>query len=460
MQGLVPFCKSAVSQLQVMLLTMCMAAGTWTAQAQEVPVSQFMALVYNNPEKQQRAFNEIRANWQLSYAPMLLEISMVTEDQTLRKRILELLREHTGQNFIYSTNAWLEWVWSMELEPHSEYEHFKASLYGLIDQRFTGYFDKDRATTIRLDEVLWGGVQQDGIPPLRNPKMINASEADYLSNHHVVFGIEVNGDVRAYPKRIMAWHELFTDVVGDEPLAGVYCTLCGTMILYKTNTENAEYTLGTSGFLYRSNKLMYDKATQSLWNTIWGRPVIGPLVGQGIKLEMLPIVTTTWGEWKKRHPNTKVLSLETGFDRDYGEGVAYHDYFATHQLMFTTPRQDKRLLNKQEVLALLLDEYPEEPLAIASYFLSRNKLHHDTIGERELVVVTDRSGASRVYESAGVRFKKWDKANTLKDDNGQTWTLTEQALVAESGWQLARIPAHRSFWFGWYAAHPSTRLVK
>ncbi|MEP1140266.1 MAG: DUF3179 domain-containing (seleno)protein [Balneola sp.] len=142
---------------------------------------------------------------------------------------------------------------------------------------------------MRLDEIRWGGVRQDGIPPLRDPKMISAKEADYLGDKDVVFGIEVNGDVRAYPKRILAWHEMFVDEVGGEKLAGVYCTLCGTAILFKTEHEGVNHEIGTSGFLYRSNKLMYDKATQSLWNTLQGKPVVGPLVGKGIRLEHLSV---------------------------------------------------------------------------------------------------------------------------------------------------------------------------
>jgi hypothetical protein len=98
--------------------------------------------------------------------------------------------------------------------------------------------------------------------------MISASEATYLDDDDVVFGIEVNGDVRAYPKRILAWHEMFVDTVGGIPVAGVYCTLCGTVILYETKVDGTNHEIGTSGFLYRSNKLMYDRATQSLWSTI------------------------------------------------------------------------------------------------------------------------------------------------------------------------------------------------
>ena len=206
--------------------------------------------------------------------------------------------------------------------------------------RFDQYFrNRQSSARIRLDEVRWGGVLQDGIPPLRDPEMIPASQATYLEDGNIIFGIEINGDARAYPKRILAWHEMFTDTIGGVDIAGVYCTLCGTVIPYKTNSGGVDYKLGTSGFLYRSNKLMYDQATQSLWSTVRGEPVIGPLVDQGIALEHLSMVTTTWAEWLRRHPDTTVLSLNTGHRRDYGEGVAYQSYFAGDQLMFNTPFQ-------------------------------------------------------------------------------------------------------------------------
>jgi hypothetical protein len=98
----------------------------------------------------------------------------------------------------------------------------KSVIYRRIDPRFAGYFSSSRETSIRLDEVRWGGVVQDGIPPLRQPTMLSAGEADYLSDGDVVFGIEVNGDVRAYPRRILAWHEMFTDKVGGIEVTGVY----------------------------------------------------------------------------------------------------------------------------------------------------------------------------------------------------------------------------------------------
>jgi len=172
-------------------------------------------------------------------------------------------------------------------------------------------------------------------------------------------------------------------------VAGVYCTLCGSMIIYKTELNGVNHEMGTSGFLYRSNKLMYDKATQSLWNTLWGRPVVGKLVDKGIELERGSVVTTTWGEWKKRHPDTKVLSLNTGHSRDYSEGAAYREYFATDDLMFNVPKLDKRLKNKDEVLGLVFPESSGKPMAISVDYLSKNPVYQNSIDNKQFVIFTD-----------------------------------------------------------------------
>ena len=290
--------------------------------------------------------------------------------------------------------------------------------------------------------------------------MLAAQDAGYLEDDHIVFGISVNGDARAYPKRILAWHEMFVDTVGGVPVAGVYCTLCGTVILYRTEHDGVHHRLGTSGFLYRSNKLMYDLATQSLWSTMRGTPVVGPLVGKGIVLERGSVVTTTWGEWRRRHPGTRVLSLDTGYMRDYAEGAAYRDYFATDALMFQVPVLDRRLKNKDEVFTLLLARHPEAPLAIAAAFLAANPVHHDAIEGTALVVLTDPSGANRAYASEDVTFARYDGDRRVEDETGTIWTMDEYALTAEDGRVLHRIPAQRAFWFGWYAAFPNTRLVR
>ena len=407
------------------------------------------------------AFEILSENWRPSYIPMLLETASYGSNFHVSGKALDLVAEKTGQNFEADINSWYHWLWNQPEALEPGYADFKSEIYRFIDPIFEEYFKgRQSQARIRLDEIRWGGVQQDGIPPLRNPRMLSVKKADYLEDDNVVFGIEVNGDARAYPKRILAWHEMFVDTVGGEDVAGVYCTLCGTVILYKTNHKGIAHRLGTSGFLYRSNKLMYDQATQSLWNTLTGQPVVGPLVDKGIALEHMSVVTTTWGEWKRRHPDTKVLSLRTGHRRDYGEGVAYNEYFATDRLMFNTPFRDERLKNKQEVLALRFPGAPHEQLAIDTAFLNENPIYTDAVGAQKLVVLTDASGANRVYDPGDIEFTFYDRDSTVTDSDGVRWILSEAALTADDGRTLERLPYHRAFWFGWRAAFPDTRLVK
>ena len=226
--------------------------------------------------------------------------------------------------------------------------------------------------------------------------------------------------------------------------------------MYQNEFEGTHHELGTSGFLYRSNKLMYDHATKSFWSTLKGEPVVGPLVSKGIRLKPRHVVTTTWGEWKRRNPDTTVLSLDTGHRRDYGEGVAYRDYFATHDLMFTVPQLDRRLRNKDEILAL---RDGSEQLAISADYLKRHPVFQDRVGTQQFVVFTDRSGANRVYQSDGIRFTAWDGDSTVFDEHNRKWKMNTASL-SRSGQKLDRLPAHRAFWFGWYSQFPNSRLIK
>jgi hypothetical protein len=405
------------------------------------------------------ALERLDREWENHFTPAVLEYVSLAPIPLLQQRALELLRKRTGQNFGFDMNAWFAWAWRQDIQTPPYYAEFKSRLYRKIDKRFGEYFSPQRAADVSLAEVRWGGVLQDGIPPLREPEMIDAKDATYLDDDNIVFGLEVNGDVRAYPKRILAWHEMFDDTVGGVRVVGVYCTLCGSMILYESMVDGIRHEMGTSGFLYRSNKLMYDKATQSLWNTLWGMPVIGPLVGKGIRLPRRSVVTTTWGEWRRRHPGTRVLSLNTGYRRDYGEGVAYREYFATDDLMFNSSKVDNRLLNKSEVLGLVFNDSGEPPLAISAEYARGHPLLHERIGEREFVVVTDKSGAMRVYETRGLRFESWDGDRALVDTAGRRWMLFEDRLARSDGVTLARLPSHSAFWFGWFGAYTNTRLL-
>lgn len=424
-------------------------------------ISEMNALISGDTQLTKSILNKIDDNWVEGYIPMLLDAAYFSRKYENRNNIIDLLEGKTKKRFGYEIHDWQEWLWNKKQKILPFQGDWMANLYKSIDAKFEKYFlNRTEQTLIRLDEVRWGGVLQDGIPPLRSPKMIKGSEEEYLEDDNVVFGISINGDHRAYPKRILAWHEMFVDEIGGESIAGVYCTLCGTVIAYNTKFNGVNYNLGTSGFLYRSNKLMYDKDTQSLWNTIEGKPVIGPLINKGIELNSHAVVTTTWGEWKKRHPKTTVLSLNTGHRRNYSEGNAYKKYFATDKLMFNVPQLNTRLKNKDEVLIVRADGYKNDPLAISEKFLRKNKVYQDQIGKTKFVVVTDKSGGNRVYESKDFKFKEKLGAIKVKDVNGVIWEMEEGRLIASNGEILKRLPYHRIFWFAWFNTYKNTRLIK
>ncbi|MDX1477113.1 MAG: DUF3179 domain-containing protein [Saprospiraceae bacterium] len=450
-----------MTQTHFILLSLTIWAAGLLGQSTSPNVQdQFSALISADESVRQDALDHLEANWEPGHAPLLVELMRLLNDPWFEDNVIPLLEGQTGQRYGHDYYAWLQWLWSHDPVYPYYYADFKAELYSYIDPKFeTYFFRRGGLADIRLDEVVWGGVVQDGIPPLRYPRMTAASEAAYLADTDVVFGAEINGDARAYPKRILAWHEMFVDQIGGRPIAGVYCTLCGTVIAYDMEHQGTIHNLGTSGFLYRSNKLMYDAATQSLWSTIEGRPVIGPLTGKGIVLDVHPVVTTTWGAWRQRHPHTKVLSLDTGHSRDYSEGAAYREYFSTDQLMFPVPRQDTRLNNKDEVLIVRAEGYRADPLAISIDYLRKQTVHQDRIGDVHLVVIADKDGAARAYHRDETSFRSF-RNGVLKDTAGEVWEVHESHLVGPDGQRLIRLPAHNSFWFAWYNAYPETRLVK
>ena len=382
----------------------------------------------------------------------------------VRERLLRFLERATGQRFGLAFSKWHQWIWAQPYDPHPDYVAFKGQLYTNVDPRMADFFSPGLRTAIRLDEIEWGGVTVNGIPPLVYPKTIRAVKARYLRDNHVVFGVAVNGHARAYPKRILAWHELARDRVGGVELTVVYCTLCGTVIPYDSVVGGRLRVLGTSGLLYRSNKLMFDEETKSLWSTLDGRPVVGPLVGSDVVLTPRAVVTTTWGEWRRRHPQTDVLSLETGHDRDYSEGAAYRDYFGTDRLMFSVPTTDTRLNNKAEVLVmrLPLGGGRSQPVAIAAKFLALRPVYQARVAGHDVVIVTSRAGANRAYDALGRQFVRLLPDERLLDDQNVSWEVSEDALVAAAAGipPRPRLAAQRAFWFGWHAQFPDTILIQ
>ncbi len=359
----------------------------------------------------------------------------------------------TGEDIESWEDAMLWQEANPQIVPHPSFRQIKLDIFQAIDPAFMRFLDGDRSKRenmrIRLEEITWGGVKVDGIPSLDNPAMVPAVAAGYLRDDDLVFGVEINGDIRAYPLRIMGWHEMFNDVIGGVPVALAYCTLCGAGILFETQVEGrAEpFVFGSSGFLYRSNKLMFDRQTDSLWNQFTGEPVVGPLVGSGITLNIRPVSITSWGAWKARNPQTTVLSLETGHNRDYGSGVVYRDYFASPDLMFPALVRDESQVRRKDYVygirtvgaarAWPLDAFAKEPVI------------NDAVGGQQVVLIGDADSRTvRAYARRGQTFAAADAPGRLKGPGGD-WTVAEDALTGPDGSKLARLPGHISYWFAW-----------
>ena len=218
------------------------------------------------------------------------------------------------------------------------------------------------------------------------------------------------------------------------------------------------FTFGSSGFLYRSNKLMYDRNTDTLWHQLLGTPAFGKLVGSGIRLERLPVTLTTWEAWLAEHPDTKVMSFETGFVRDYRAGAAYAEYFASPDTMFPVWRRSQLLPTKSWVFTQLIEDHPKAyPLSV----LKDELVVNDTLAGQNLVVIHEDGGhGARAYERGDHTFAPANPESTVTivDENGLAWQVTENALISQNGGELPRSPGHMAYWFGWFSFYPHTEL--
>jgi hypothetical protein len=280
------------------------------------------------------------------------------------------------------------------------YLGWKGRLHAPIDPRFAEFLADDAKATVRPAEVQWGGVRVDGIPALVNPRTTAAQEAGWLQDGDAVFGVHLGGEARAYPLRILDWHEMANDVVGGVPVALAYCTLCGAGVLFDARAGGQRFEFGSSGFLFRSNKLMYDRQTKTLWNHLSGEPVIGALAGSGVRLQRLPVVITSWREWRQQHPRTTVLSLHTGYQRPYHAGAAYGRYFASTGTMFPVWQKSSLLHDKARVFTLVLDGRAKA-YALEALNAAGGVLNDDFAGRA--VVVHYRDGVGRVRLPDGWR---------------------------------------------------------
>lgn len=267
-----------------------------------------------------------------------------------------------------------------------------------------------------------GGPPRDGIPAIDRPKFVKADEARFLQGDDRVLGVARNGIAKAYPVRILNWHEIVNDSFGAERIAVTFCPLCGTGIAYVSQAGGKLLSFGVSGLLYNSDVLLYDRQTQSLWSQILAQAVSGPL--KGAKLTPVALSHTSWADWKKRHPDTLVLSTDTGFTRDYGRDP-YAGYAQDPTILFPVTGQSPRYQAKEPVIGVEVGgkfkAYPFVELAKAK-------------GGR----VTDSLGGKPLT----VRFDPEHRTGTVFDAQGK------------------EIPSVIVYWFAWYAFHHDTEVFQ
>lgn len=281
-------------------------------------------------------------------------------------------------------------------------------------------FQLDNAL-VPVDEIHAGGPVRDGIPSIDRPQFVSARDADFLRGHDGVLGIVRGGVARAYPIRIMNWHEIVNDEIAGERIAITYCPLCGTGVAFVSESGGRPLGFGVSGLLYNSDMLLYDRETESLWSQIKKQAVAGPLARR--KLTALPLTHTTWSAWLREHPDTQVLSTDTGYRRNYAR-QPYGGYETEQGLYFPVANKSRRYHPKERVLGVELGgEYKAYPFAELS----------KTSGE-----VQDRIADQPVI----VRFDRLNESARVFDAEGK------------------QLPAMTGFWFAWYAFHPETEVFQ
>lgn len=325
-------------------------------------------------------------------------------------------------------------------------------------------------------ELVSGGPPPDGIPSVNEPKFVDPASVDWLVDDEPVLALEIGGEHRAYPVQILIWHEIVIDEVAGTPVAVTYCPLCNSALAFDRRLGDRVLTFGVSGLLYRSDLVMFDRQTESLWSQIEGRAIAGHLAGE--QLERLPIQTVPWAQWLAAHPNGQVLSRDTGFERDYGRNpyVGYDEAGDDPFLFSGDP--DPRLAPKERIVGF--GEADGDPTALVAASLARERVVAVTVGGRPVVLLatsglrsaldTDDVATGRLVAATGafdpvlggqhLTFAAAEADTFVDEQTGSTWDILGNSVTGPlAGESLQPVPHLDTFWFAWAAFHPDTRLV-
>jgi hypothetical protein len=419
--------------------------------------------VSGNPAaRREAAAHKIAASGERSLVPGLVDALFFVHEEE-RGPLLAALRKLTGEDPGSRYHDWVEVVGRSEnLAPAPGYLAWKGELFAKIDPRYRDLFAAGTPARIRPEEILWGGVKLEGIPSLDDPPHVSAASAHGLDEREQVFGVSLGGERRAYPLRYLSWHEMLNDILGRQPIVVSYCALCGSGLAFAAKAPDGERrTFGTSGLLYRSNKLMLDRETRTLWLQMTGEAVFGPSAEPPARLDPIAMTLTTWGEWRTLHPDTTVLQLAARYGARWGyrytPGAADQ---ARAGVSFPLWKKSRLLADSEEVFGLSLgDRAKAWPLTK----LVAHSVTNDRLGDTDVILLsTPDSGAVRVYRRDGHTFQSGKEAMTLQDEAGRSWQVTEESLAPPAGTEgdapLPRLPGHVALWFAWYGFHPQTEV--
>ena len=331
------------------------------------------------------------------------------------------------------------------------------------------------APLVGFDEIRSGGPPPDGIPPIDDPKFVTVDDVDFLADNEPVLVLEIDGDARAYPVQIMTWHEIVNDTVGGVPVTVSYCPLCNSAVAYDRRLDDRVLDFGTSGLLYNSALVMYDRQTETLWSHFTGEGIVGELTGTD--LDVYPLATVSWKTFREADPDGVVLSRDTGFSRDYGRNP-YPGYDDVDGVPFLFQGEvDGRYTALTRIVGV---EAGDAAVGIPLADLREAEVITSSIDGRPLVAWW-AAGTSSALESAsivegadvgatGVFVPEADGApltfsaegdGTFTDaETGSTWNLLGEAVDGElAGTRLDAYVHVDTFWFAWSTFRPDTVVV-
>jgi hypothetical protein len=310
---------------------------------------------------------------------------------------------------------------------------------------------------IPLSEIRDGGPGRDGIPSIDSPKFLELNDfrSSYIRDDDLVVGMVVGDEIRAYPHLILDYHEIVNDELEGIPITLNYCPLTGTAFGWSSESDHSFSTFGVSGLLYNANLILYDRLTGSLWSQLRLQCVNGSQIGDTPTLAR--IVETTWAMWRTMYPNTKIMSLDTGFARDYGT-YPYGPYKTNHSyFVFRATPINTALPNKLRVHAII--ENDASKVYRFEGFLNGRLVRDQFQGKDFLVVGNEDLIVSFDLESDYAELEysyAFDGGETVFTDNeGNSWNAFGRAIAGpRQGEVLKPSVSVASYWFAIAAFYP------